>query len=625
MEIMKTKTLLIIIVTFCSISLYSQNNSTTGSLSDIRLSQLEDTGQPHQTSNASIDKKGALSTDGLIGFSDVGIDPTGELIPGPCFFELDDPGNITSLGSGVPVDFLSGGTWANGKWYGTQWGVGDLYEINPYDGSLTFIGSNGYNLSGLAWDGLTMYCCSGEFFGSIDPETGAATIIGPMGNTDYMISIACDNEGNVYGIDDTDDNLYSINRTTGAATIIGPLGININNAQDLAYDKGNDVLYLAGYASPNGALYTIDVTTGTATLVGNFMNNAHLVAFAIPYDDPIYSDDIGIDIIIQPSSGVFLTNAEPVVVQIRNFGMNDQSDFDVSFIVNDGSLVIETITDTIPRGQTYEYTFTATADLSADGDYTIEVCTNMDGDYNPDNDCQTKMVVNGLIEFCEATTNIENEWISKVICGSISQESDWQGGVADYTDYKNTIAPGGSEAIYIINGLPYPGDYVSVWVDWNNDTTFQIDTEEEIYLINDDGANEVFYGNIEAPFGIAEGNYRMRVRLARNDDPNPCGPEEYGEVEDYTIVVDSVYTGIEPADHLVKIQVYPNPASDMVNIKSDNLLKFVTMFNQTGQKVFDMELNSSFYRLSASGFTPGIYLLRIETDKGFIFKRTIIN
>ena len=42
-------------------------------------------------------------------------------------------------------------------------------------------------------------------------------------------------------------------------------------------------------------------------------------------------------------------------------------------------------------------------------------------------------------------------------------------------------------------------DYASVWVDWNNDTTFQIDSEEEIYLINDGGANEVFYGNIEVP------------------------------------------------------------------------------------------------------------------------------
>ena len=626
---MKTKTLLIILVTFCTISLYSQNNSTQLDQSTIKPSMDEHIDGQSGTFIDPTEKRvnEAATTNGPVVFAYVRNDPTGELIPGPCYFNLDQPDNITSLAPGIPGGFLIAGTWANGNWFGEEGGIGNLYEINHYDGSMTLIGSTeAVGITGMAWNGQTMYGCGAVEFGIIDMETGAGMIIGMMGNAQYMIGIASDYEGNIYGIDAYDDNLYSINTATGAATIIGPLGIDIDEeAQDMEYDKDNELLYLAGIVTGVGSLYTVNTTTGAATLVGGFMNGAKLAGFAIPYGDPVFSNDLGVVDITSPSSGMFLTAEEPVVVQIKNFGVNAQSSFDVSYKVNDGSPVIETITDAINGGEIYEYTFTATADLSADGTYTIETCTELNGDDNPENDCMTKIVVNTLLDYCDASTDIENEWISKVICGSISQESDWQGGVADNISLTDTIAPGGTETIYIINGLPYPGDYASVWIDWNNDTTFQIDSEEEISLINDGGTNEVYYGNIEVPFDIAEGNYRMRVRLARNNDPTPCGPEEYGEVEDYTIVVDSVYTGIEPAEHLVKIKVYPNPASDVVNIKSDNLLKFVTMFNQTGQKVFDMELNSSFYRLSTSGFTPGLYLLRIETDKGIIFKRTIIN
>ncbi len=570
-------------------------------------------------------KDEVLTTNGLIAFAYVINDPTGDLIPGPCFFNLNNPASITSLAPGIPDEFISAGSWANGKWYGEE-SMGHLYEINPYDGYMTFIGNAFALPTGLAWDGQTMYGCTQTTFGTLNLETGAGTDIGPMYNAQSMIGMAGDNEGNIYGIDAYDDNLYSINSTSGLATIIGPLGIDIDDdTQDMAYDKNNNVLYLAGLVNAMGALYTVNTSTGAATLVGGFMNGINISGFAIPIGGFYFADDVGIESIPSPSSGMFLTAEEPVVVQISNFGLNAQSNFDVSFVVNGASFVTETITDTINGDETYEYTFTATADLSEDGTYTIEVCTNLDGDDNPGNDCMTKIVVHTLLDYCDASTDTENEWISKVICGSISQDSDWQGGVADNISLTDTIAPGGTETIYIINGNPYPGDYASVWVDWNNDTTFQIDSEEEIYLINDGGTNEVFYGNIEVPFDIAEGNYRMRVRLARNDDPKPCGPEEYGEVEDYTIVVDSIYTGIEPADHLVKIQVYPNPASDMVNIKSDNSIKYVRVFNQTGQKVFEMELNAKFYQLNTSDFTPGIYLFRIETDEGIIVKRTIIN
>ena len=91
---------------------------------------------------------------------------------------------------------------------------------------------------------------------------------------------SCDAEDNLYGIDLIYDNLLSINKETGAATVIGSLGIDINYAQDIAYDRDNNILYGTLYTS-SGGLYTIDVSTGAATLLLDFV--AEVTGFAIPY------------------------------------------------------------------------------------------------------------------------------------------------------------------------------------------------------------------------------------------------------------------------------------------------------------------------------------------------------
>jgi len=86
----------------------------------------------------------------------------------------------------------------------------------------------------------------------------------------------------LYAEDLATDRLYSVNPLTGAAKQIGSLGINLNYAQDMAYDITWNILYLAAYTG-TGQLYTCNVTTGDCTLVGNFQGGAEITGFAIPY------------------------------------------------------------------------------------------------------------------------------------------------------------------------------------------------------------------------------------------------------------------------------------------------------------------------------------------------------
>jgi hypothetical protein len=74
----------------------------------------------------------------------------------------------------------------------------------------------------------------------------------------------------------------------------------------------------------------------------------------------------------------------------------------------------------------------------------------------------------------------------------------------------------------------------------------------------------------------------------------------------------------------VNTQVYPNPASSIVNISSEFDIQSVRVYNHAGQAVANENTNTKFYQFDASQFTPGLYLFQIETAEGTITKRIII-
>jgi len=70
--------------------------------------------------------------------------------------------------------------------------------------------------------------------------------------------------------------------------------------------------------------------------------------------------------------------------------------------------------------------------------------------------------------------------------------------------------------------------------------------------------------------------------------------------------------------------VYPNPASDVVNITSDFEIELIRVYNHAGQIVTDQVINRKMYQLNTSEFNPGLYLFQIETTEGTITERIII-
>ncbi len=92
-------------------------------------------------------------------------------------------------------------------------------------------------------------------------------------------------------------------------------------------------------------------------------------------------------------------------------------------------------------------------------------------------------------------------------------------------------------------------------------------------------------------------------------------------------VASSVYTSINETPALENlISVYPNPASSMITIHDPNtIIQQLKIVDRLGRVIYENESKSNAIKINVSAFTAGIYFLRIETTKGVLNKKMVIN
>lgn len=89
-----------------------------------------------------------------------------------------------------------------------------------------------------------------------------------------------------------------------------------------------------------------------------------------------------------------------------------------------------------------------------------------------------------------------------------------------------------------------------------------------------------------------------------------------------TILVTKV--GIEVIEKNKATRIYPNPVSNELNIEliTHSIQTNIVMVNASGQIVFKGTLTDKM-RVETSGFTPGVYLIILENEKGLNYKKFI--
>ena len=143
-----------------------------------------------------------------------------------------------------------------------------------------------------------------------------------------------------------------------------------------------------------------------------------------------------------------------------------------------------------------------------------------------------------LVYCNSSSSNINDEYIGRVQLNSIDNSSGAQF-YTDFTGISTTLMEGTEHTLTVTpiwTGTIYSEGY-AVWIDYNKDGDFA-DSGELVWSQSPTQTTPV-NGSFIVPESAVNGATRMRVSMKYNGVPSSCESFTYGEVEDYTVVIES--------------------------------------------------------------------------------------
>ena len=235
------------------------------------------------------------------------------------------------------------------------------------------------------------------------------------------------------------------------------------------------------------------------------------------------------------------------------------------------------------------------------------VCSGTTGAYSASANFTTTVPT-----YCTAgATNTSYEKISNVTFADINKNSTATAGYEDFTATVGNVSQGTTYAFSAsFTGTSFAADEVRVWIDFNNDKDF--DDAGEAVLVTPKKTSP-WTGSIVIPADAPLGVTRMRVRLndtSSGSNTTPCGTSNYGQVEDYSLSIGVLATGENILANAV--QVYPNPAADVLNVTKVSSNAVYAIYNLAGQLVAKGKVVNN--QVQVSKLAKGVYMITVEND-----------
>ena len=157
------------------------------------------------------------------------------------------------------------------------------------------------------------------------------------------------------------------------AVVVNPSPASLSNPAVIYVAAGDDAR-LNDYAFEAGVEYVF-----TVDMDPNGQNDHVELGIKADYDLAVVD-------ITAPVTGEDLTATEDVTIVVENCGTQEIASYSVSYTLDGGEAVTETVSEALAPGATKEYTFAGKADLSAEGvTYQIEASVAYEGDEVPEN------------------------------------------------------------------------------------------------------------------------------------------------------------------------------------------------------------------------------------------------
>lgn len=461
---------------------------------------------------------------------------------------------------------------------------------------------------------------------------------GSIGGEDAIIisaSIDCSSRVGVH----LTYNEYFVQYAATATVSVSNDGINWTNVYSADAGLGQN------QASANPKIVDVDISAvadNQATVYVRFRNIGDYDYYWMVDDIQLYeaaSFDGSVVFATTNFNGCTLGAAENITMVITNPGVSDISNFTAGYIINGGSPVTETVTDTLSSGDTLIYTFTTTADLSVAQVYNIDAFVSVTSDGNTANDTSSTSTTSYDPVMIGLGPSFMGFEASEDYSAWTVQDIDGDGFTFDVTSINphtdtfclrkigNTLDDDNwlySQCTDLVGFTTYKIDFwyrildvanpcsLEVYLGSTNDTSAMTQNLSICALADTGWQNSVNFFTVPSTgtyyFGfhfysnLGFGNSSMRV-----DD----------------ILID-IASAVNDNNQLQSVYVYPNPSSGIFNINSSEKgNSILTITDLTGRIIYSKQYSGAIHdAINLSDKAHGIYTLKLSGEKG-VFTKTI--
>lgn len=266
-------------------------------------------------------------------------------------YKLSTAGSTLSSFSS-PNTSPTGLAWDGTNLWNGDFGADRIYKLSAAGAVLSSFSAPGASAAGLTWDGSSLWYCDVDAPTIWKLNTSGAVLTSFSAPGTFHYGLAWDGQ-NLYLADAEALLIYKMN-TDGAVLDYfltpgtGPTGLSWDGGYLWLSDRNDD------------KIYKLQVQTQQVT------------------------NDVGVTDINVPSS-VKPGDSVPISVTVKNFGTASQSNFPVSYSINNGQPITENFTGSLAAGASGSKTFSASWTPTTEGTYRFNSWTDLAGDENQAN------------------------------------------------------------------------------------------------------------------------------------------------------------------------------------------------------------------------------------------------
>ncbi|WP_405609026.1 reprolysin-like metallopeptidase [Polaribacter sp. Asnod1-A03] len=392
-----------------------------------------------------------------------------------------------------------------------------------------------------------------------------------------------------------------------------PSGVNATFSPSIINSDGNVTMQITGFNTATPQIYTINVLGSANSLNQNIDVELNLTTSSFNAVSLSSPEDNSVDISINTDlSWVEDSN-------VLSYDVEVATDSGFSSIVSSGNVTTNTYSLTSLLGDTIYYWRVKPKNNCGEGDFSEVFSFNTT-----------------TPSYCLSTFTDElngTEHITNVTFNTINNDSfnDTVDGYEDFTSISTNVIRGDSHEISVTFDTGGYQDQCFVYIDWNQDYIFDVETEKYdlgSQLDNDNNPDTSNEGTssftITIPSDAQFGATRMRVFIEYyNSSFVPGGGacdenhvSEWGETEDYTIIVDN--TASVTAIDFDGFNLYPNPTEGeftltlkVINTEEVSVQLFDIRGRLIDEKNYYNTVTDFSERISFEKASAGLYLLKV--------------